>query len=302
MNVLDVKTLSCVMLILGLAVCQNGDLDMLTSGSGFGSGDGEEETVTKAPSMTVSTKKAFTVKRDATTDEAGSGDDGEDRVVDVTTKPSTTKFVEPDDTEVEEDSGSGSGDFEFTTKSPATEYIKETKPTKGRKPSTREKVPITAAATTIGNEILVEVTTEPHATTMKPKKTQGPNESEAEAMTDDIGIEVIHSPTTASPEKKATTTMSNEISGVFRDVLNRVNIAAQKGKKHEVKGSKKGLSFTTGIIIGVVVGAVLALLIILFLVYRLRKKDEGSYSLEEPITGYTKQEPGSPTSGKEYFA
>lgn len=297
MNVLDFKTLSCLMLILGLAVCQNGDTDTSMLSSGDGSGDGEEETTTKAPLISVTTKKPFTVKRDDTTDEAGSGDDDEDRV--TTGKHTTTKYVQPDDGE-EESSGSGSGDFEFTTKSPVT-VIKKTKPTKGRKSPTPEKIPITAAATTIGNKIQsFEMTTEAETTTLEPKKTQGPNEVEDS----DIGIEVIRSPTTDSPEKEGTTTMSNDVFTVQPDddVLNNVNIAAQKGKKYQDHSTKKGLSFTTGIIIGVVVGAVLALLIILFLVYRLRKKDEGSYSLEEPITGYSRQEPGSPTSGKEYFA
>ena len=37
-----------------------------------------------------------------------------------------------------------------------------------------------------------------------------------------------------------------------------------------------------GIICGAVAGIILIVLIIVFLVYRLRKKDEGSYALDEP--------------------
>ena len=64
-----------------------------------------------------------------------------------------------------------------------------------------------------------------------------------------------------------------------------------------------GINFTLGIIIGVVVGALLAILIIVFLVYRLRKKDEGSYSLDEQSsTAYLRTDTDNPTKGKEYFA
>jgi len=51
------------------------------------------------------------------------------------------------------------------------------------------------------------------------------------------------------------------------------------GSKDE---SDSGINFTVAIVVGVVVGAILSILIIVFLVYRLRKKDEGSYSLDEP--------------------
>jgi len=49
-----------------------------------------------------------------------------------------------------------------------------------------------------------------------------------------------------------------------------------------------------------VVGLVLAVTIVMFVVYRMRKKDEGSYALDEPKTsptiGYTK------THDREFFA
>lgn len=39
---------------------------------------------------------------------------------------------------------------------------------------------------------------------------------------------------------------------------------------------------TTAIIGGSVVGLLFAILIVMFIVYRMRKKDEGSYALDEP--------------------
>lgn len=74
----------------------------------------------------------------------------------------------------------------------------------------------------------------------------------------------------------------------------------QKSTGHDEK--QTGVSFTLGIIIGVVVGAILAILIIVILVYRLRKKDEGSYSLDESSTQFIR-DPDNPQKGdKEYFA
>lgn len=71
--------------------------------------------------------------------------------------------------------------------------------------------------------------------------------------------------------------------------------------KHMKKG-KSGVNFTVGIIIGVVVGAILAILIIVFLVYRLRKKDEGSYSLDEQSSTAFIRSEADKGKGKEYYA
>lgn len=80
----------------------------------------------------------------------------------------------------------------------------------------------------------------------------------------------------------------------------KARVNPQKSTGDEEK--QKGVSFTLGIIIGVVVGAILAILIIVILVYRLRKKDEGSYSLDESSTQFIR-DPDNPQKGdKEYFA
>ena len=57
----------------------------------------------------------------------------------------------------------------------------------------------------------------------------------------------------------------------------------------------------TGIIGGAVVGLLCAVLLVMFIVYRMRKKDEGSYALEEPkMTSPSRGYHRAPT--KEYWA
>jgi len=67
--------------------------------------------------------------------------------------------------------------------------------------------------------------------------------------------------------------------------------------------ANSGVNFTVAIIVGVVVGAILSILIIVFLVYRLRKKDEGSYSLDEQSSAMLRNDTDSPPpkgKGEEY--
>jgi len=56
-----------------------------------------------------------------------------------------------------------------------------------------------------------------------------------------------------------------------------------------------------GIIGGIVIGMLSAILLVMFIIYRMRKKDEGSYALEEaprksPSHAYTR------VSSREFFA
>jgi len=72
----------------------------------------------------------------------------------------------------------------------------------------------------------------------------------------------------------------------------------------DAEAGSSGVNFTVAIIVGVVVGAILSILIIVFLVYRLRKKDEGSYSLDEQSSAMLRADTDSPPpKGKdEYYA
>jgi hypothetical protein len=60
------------------------------------------------------------------------------------------------------------------------------------------------------------------------------------------------------------------------------------------------LSLFLAVIFGAVSGLIFAVMVVMFIVYRMRKKDEGSYALEEPKTsptiGYTK------SRDREFFA
>lgn len=64
--------------------------------------------------------------------------------------------------------------------------------------------------------------------------------------------------------------------------------------EEEEEDDNRGINFTVAIIVGVVVGAMLSILIIVCLVYRLRKKDEGSYCLDEPSTVMLRNDTDSP--------
>ena len=254
--------------------------------------------------------KVFTSSLEDTTVEVGSGDD-EDTVVIKSTKLTkfTTDFTmpttRPDGGEGSGMSGDGSGEETFTDPSIPWNVISVSTPkiepvdTFG----SGSRIPGTTQPNVIHVESTkqAQTTEDSYLTSSKGAETKRPYTTmktiEADPVTD---IEVINSPTANLDRStaKKTSTMGN----VFQEPTEDPNLYGNTAKSSGNRKSEPAISFTTGIIIGVVVGALLTVLVILLLVYRLRKKDEGSYSLEEPITGYTKQEPGSPVSGKEYFA
>ena len=240
----------------------------------FGSGDDEDTGVIKSTKLTTLSTE-FTVPTTRPDSEEGSGASGEGSGEETVTDPSIPwNFISVSTPKVEPVDTFGSGSKVSRTTQANVLNLESTKPAQ-----TKEDSYLTSQG----------------AETKKPFTTM--NTIDADPVTD---IEVINSPT-ANPDRstaKKTSTMGNVIPEPTEDPNIFGNTAKSKGERNP----EPAISFTTGIIIGVVVGALLAVLVILLLVYRLRKKDEGSYSLEEPITGYTKQEPGSPTSGKEYFA
>lgn len=131
------------------------------------------------------------------------------------------------------------------------------------------------------------------ATTKKPK-------TSSQSTVVDI-TEVTEATTDSDPTWD--TTQSNEIPTDEKPTENPDN-TVQAGATVGGDDSKSGtVDFTVGIIVGVVVGAILAILVIVFLVYRLRKKDEGSYSLDEQSSqAFIRDEKANPGQGKEYFA
>lgn len=92
---------------------------------------------------------------------------------------------------------------------------------------------------------------------------------------------------------------SNNNEKGFNNTLSNVIPDTQQSKSTDTLVDDTGLgnsgvNFTVAIIVGVVVGAILSILIIVFLVYRLRKKDEGSYSLDEQSQTMLRNDADSP--------
>lgn len=59
--------------------------------------------------------------------------------------------------------------------------------------------------------------------------------------------------------------------------------------------------FKTAVIGGAVVGLLCAILLVMFIVYRMRKKDEGSYVLDEPKRSSPSSHPYNKNS-REFYA
>ena len=304
------KALYCL-LILGVVVCQNGDINPTMEGSGSGEVDGKS-TVDATSLTKVVPKiftKTFTRKPEDTTSEAGSGDD-EDGKPYVTLQPNTIRVTMPTRPKWpidEEGSGavSGSGVGGEATEAPWPNIFTMIKPD-GTQTVPAETATSESMKTTMGNFVPERTTAEAQPTESSRRKgaeTKKPLTIASTIETDSVNdVEIINSPTSrpVKSTKAKATESPNDIPEPVEDPRLLGNTAKSK---NQINGdSKPAISFTTGIIIGVVVGALLAVIVILLLVYRLRKKDEGSYALDEPITGYTKQEPGSPVSEKEYFA
>lgn len=65
------------------------------------------------------------------------------------------------------------------------------------------------------------------------------------------------------------------------------------------------ICFISAVIGGAVVGLLCAILVVMFIVYRMRKKDEGSYALDEPRRSPAAQaypKPGAPHHNREFYA
>lgn len=141
-------------------------------------------------------------------------------------------------------------------------------------------------------------------TTEKPKKTVTKEKIKSKASSTVMVIN--NGDTTEKPRKKTTTKENNDPLDAKKptvDPRNDVRRATIDDGGSNDNDVETGVNFTVGIIIGVVVGAILAILVIVFLVYRLRKKDEGSYSLDEPSSqAFIRDEKSNPGQGKEYFA
>ncbi|RWS29777.1 Syndecan-like protein [Leptotrombidium deliense] len=126
-------------------------------------------------------------------------------------------------------------------------------------------------------------------TTMMKKDLEEPRKNSKEAKENDIFNKktnfhnVPDSTETSTKFTIATTPKSKETSNTV-DSNNQRNDVSILGRKQE----SKHFSFFTepgilaAVIGGAVVGLLCAILLVMFIVYRMRKKDEGSYALDEP--------------------
>ncbi|KAG5331498.1 SDC protein, partial [Acromyrmex heyeri] len=159
----------------------------------------------------------------------------------------------------------------------------------------------------------------------------GPDDEDGEddrEFTGNNGLEVPSKPTEARPpyvidETNVKTKQHTTIETVNRP-SNEVNIGEPSGTDddhntddiHEVyimnpKPGDRASSFfaqpgvLAAVIGGAVVGLLCAILVVMFIVYRMRKKDEGSYALDEPRRSPAAQafpKPGAPHHNREFYA
>ncbi|XP_012533864.1 syndecan [Monomorium pharaonis] len=160
----------------------------------------------------------------------------------------------------------------------------------------------------------------------------GPDDEDGDddhEFTGNNGLEVPSKPTEARPpyvdETNVKTKQQTTIDTVNRPG-NEVDVIEPSGTEddhadntddiHEVyimnpKPGDRASSFfaqpgvLAAVIGGAVVGLLCAILVVMFIVYRMRKKDEGSYALDEPRRSPAAQafpKPGAPHHNREFYA
>jgi len=101
-----------------------------------------------------------------------------------------------------------------------------------------------------------------------PTNARDPYDNDPYKSNDDIDIiDDVTTTTTLAPTTQMTTTTAKEDVGSSN--LHATSFFAQPG-------------ILTAVVGGAVVGLLCAILLVMFIVYRMRKKDEGSYALDEP--------------------
>lgn len=132
-------------------------------------------------------------------------------------------------------------------------------------------------STSTGDPSTVDVTVESVATTESATSAQGETTTEQSNEITDAGE-------TTKGTSGVDENVSEDEDDVFGGGVGGDTMALQKKDKDldNTAGEKEVMKvLTTEVIAAVVVGAVCAVILIAFLVYRLRKRDEGSYSLSE---------------------
>jgi syndecan 2 len=89
------------------------------------------------------------------------------------------------------------------------------------------------------------------------------------------------------------------------DNIHEVYIMNPKGPGNRASSFFAQPGVLAAVIGGAVVGLLCAILVVMFIVYRMRKKDEGSYALDEPRRSPAAQafpKPGAPHHNREFYA
>lgn len=173
-----------------------------------------------------------------------------------------------------DESGSGSGD-ETATEDTVVDVSVVT-------PTTEKATVTTEKTTTINNEITTEGT----------EGTEGPTEDE---MSEEPTEDEMSEPTDGNEDGDGDDMLGGGISET-----DAPDDDSPKAKAKARVDEKTVFSvLTTEVIAAVVVGAVCAVILIAFLVYRLRKRDEGSYALSD--AGYKDTYKLQGDTGKEAF-
>jgi len=208
---------------------------------------------------------------------------------DLLKKMSGSNYEENDDSESSGDDAAESGSGEGSGEGSGDPIIT---PSKKVSTGTGKKDKTSPSPSVVDITVVSSTTTSMTTTTKKPK--------EIEEITTTISNCVDCEPEDKITEKPENNNDDEILNNDYEPENDKVEGSAVSGGK-----SKGGVNFTVGIIIGVVVGAVLAIVIIVFLVYRLRKKDEGSYCLDEQSSNaYMRADTNTALLGKdkEYFA
>jgi len=222
---------------------------------------------------------------DATAETSGDSID-----IDDTTVPSTTNIQSEEPTSEDLPTTEEPTKMETTTKMEI-------------QPTTDEEMTVTGSGETEAPTDDTEATTE-----ATDDGTSTPPDGPTTPETTENNNEVDKKPDTTTPDPlpNPTTDESNEVDNI--DVLGdegketNMKESDAAARKDQGDDDEVALSNLTGeVVAAIAVGAVCAIIIIAFLVYRLKKRDEGSYALDES-THYTNKDAYKfSAEGKEAF-
>lgn len=238
---------------------------------------------------------------------SGSGDEAVGVIGDeVDNDDEDTEITPTDSDEIDIDETTIPSTTDIQSEEPTTT---EEKPTSKEMPTTTDEE-LTIAGSGTGEPTDTEGPTDTDDTESPTTEGEGSGDGtekptiviQTEMTTD--GNEVPGEKTTSIPYLPSTTIDGNEVdNGVMGDDgpsdTNFEEADANARTSNDENGGLNGL--TTEVVAAVVVGAVCAIIIIAFLVYRLKKRDEGSYALDES-THYTNKDAYKfSAEGKEAF-